>query len=97
MRRGLDFMRTGEPVRYKRRKIRLIEGNAKCRHLKKCPLKGLCGRCLSVRGPGPHTPHPHTHCIRDTSSHREGGGGVEPEIGGEEQQFTKLGRKYQHD
>jgi hypothetical protein len=34
MRSGLDFMQTGEPVRYKRRKIRLIEGNAKCRHLK---------------------------------------------------------------
>jgi len=30
-----------------RRNIRLIEGNAKCRHLKKWPVKGLCGRCLS--------------------------------------------------
>jgi hypothetical protein len=29
------------------RKRRLIEGNAKCRHLKKWPVKGLCGRCLS--------------------------------------------------
>jgi hypothetical protein len=38
-----------------RRKIRLIEGNAKCRH-----QKGLCGRCLSARGPEPHTP-PLTH------------------------------------
>jgi hypothetical protein len=30
------------------RKIRLIEGNAKCRHLKNIPAKGLCGRSLSV-------------------------------------------------
>jgi hypothetical protein len=29
-------------------KIRLIEGNAKCRHLKKLPVKGPCGKCLSV-------------------------------------------------
>ncbi len=36
-----------------RRKIRLIENNAKCRHLKKLPVKGLCGRCLSVLGPLP--------------------------------------------
>jgi hypothetical protein len=34
-----------------RRKIRLIEGNAKCRHLKKLTVQGLCGRCLSVSGP----------------------------------------------
>jgi hypothetical protein len=29
-----------------RRKIRLIEGNAKCRHLKNWPVNGLCGRLL---------------------------------------------------
>jgi hypothetical protein len=45
-------------------KIRLIECNAKCRHLKNCPVKGLCCRCLSVWGPEPHTPPPLTHCIR---------------------------------
>jgi hypothetical protein len=33
-------------VALNRRKIRLIEGKAKCRHLKKRPAKGLCGRCL---------------------------------------------------
>ncbi len=38
--------------------IRLIEGNAKCRHLKNGPVKGLCGRCLSVWGPETHTPPP---------------------------------------
>ena len=31
-----------------RRKIRFIEGNAKCHHLKKLPVNGLCGRCLSA-------------------------------------------------
>ncbi len=30
-------------------------------------------------------------------SHKEGGGRFEPEKRLEEQQFTKLGRKYQHD
>ncbi len=30
-----------------RRKVALVESNAKCRSLKK-PEKGLCGRCLSV-------------------------------------------------
>ncbi len=46
-----------------RRKIRLIEGTSKCHHLKYWPVKGLCGRCLSVWGPEPHTP-PLTHCLR---------------------------------
>jgi hypothetical protein len=31
-----------------RRKIRLIEGKAKCHHLKNLPITGLFGRCLSV-------------------------------------------------
>ncbi len=34
--------------------------------------------------------------IQYAHSHREGGG-VEPERRGKGQQFTKLGRKYQHD
>ncbi len=38
-----------------RRMIRLIKGDAKCRHLKRLPVKGLRGRCLSVWGPEPHT------------------------------------------
>jgi hypothetical protein len=45
-----------------RRKVRLIKGNAKCRHLTNLPGKGFCGRCLSVRGPEP--PPPLSHCIR---------------------------------
>ncbi len=45
------------------------------------------------------TPPPLTHCMRVymyTYFHREGGG-IEPEKWLEGQQFTKLGRKYQHD
>ncbi len=40
--------------------IPLIERNAKCRHLKNRPVKGFCGRCLSVWGP---CPPPHTHTV----------------------------------
>jgi hypothetical protein len=61
-----------------RRKIRIIEGNAKCRHLKNWPVKGLCGRCLSVWGPERNTLHPlHTVRVCSTYSHREGGRGGE--------------------
>ncbi len=85
-----------------RRKIGLIEGNAKCRHLKKnWPVNGLCSRCLSVWGPVPQATPSHTvlyTCIQDTYSHSEGGKEkVEPERRIEGQQFTKLSRKYQHD
>jgi hypothetical protein len=55
----------------------------------------------------PHTPTPlhtvHYTCILSTYSHREGGrgkggrGGEIKERRLEGQQFTKLGRKYQHD
>jgi hypothetical protein len=79
--------------------IRLIEGNAKCRHLKKWLVKGLCGKCLSVWGPEPHPPPPpHTHCIRVHSiliHTRQGGRGrVKSKRRLEGQQFTRLGRKY---
>ncbi len=40
-----------------RRKIRLIEGNARCRQLKNWPVKGLFDSCLSVWGPEPHSPN----------------------------------------
>jgi hypothetical protein len=46
-----------------RRKIRLIEGNAKCRHLKNLPVKGLCGRCYLSEAQSLIL-HPLTHCIR---------------------------------
>ncbi len=54
---------------YNRRKIRLIESNAKRCYLKKWLVKGLCAlrRCLSVWGPipsyDPILPPPFTHCI----------------------------------
>jgi hypothetical protein len=71
-----------------RRKIRLKEGNAKCRHLKKLTCEGTwrCLSCLSVRGAEPNT-------------HREGGRGgrIEPERRLEAQQCTKLGQNYKHD
>jgi hypothetical protein len=57
------------------RKIRLIEGNSRCRLLTNLSVKGLCGRCLSVWGSKPHTPPPYTlyTCKQYTLSHREGG------------------------
>jgi hypothetical protein len=58
-----------------RRKIRLIECNAKCRYLKNWPVKGLCGRCFIT------TPQLHTF-IQSTFSHREGGGGRANQIEG---------------
>ncbi len=49
--------------------------------LKNWPVKELCGRCLSVWGPEPHTPPLHTVYvytysvyIQYTFSRREGGG-----------------------
>ncbi len=114
-----------------RRKMRLMESNAKCRHLKKMTCKGTLQKvfiCLK-----PHSPSLGFwgFCMGWSSNsagsesgqiqsvkllaeyglqqdstpptllwHREwgrGGGRVEPERRLEGQQFTKLGRKYQHD
>jgi hypothetical protein len=38
---------------YTRRKIRLIECNAKCRYLKNLLVKELCGWCFICLGPPP--------------------------------------------
>jgi hypothetical protein len=63
------------PVILDRRKIRLKEGNAKCRHLKKLPLKDFAAVVYLSEAQNPVTPPP-THCIRVYSiSHREGGRG----------------------
>jgi hypothetical protein len=71
------------------------------------PGKRLCGTCLCVWGPEPHTPPPHslTHCIRVyvyavqyivyLFTQGGGGGRVEPERTLEGQQLSKLGQKYQ--
>jgi hypothetical protein len=45
-----------------RRKIRLIESNAKCRHLRKLPCKGTLRHVFYLPEAEPHTPHL-THCI----------------------------------
>jgi hypothetical protein len=48
-----------------RRKIKLIEGNAKCRHLKKLTCEWTLRQCLSVLGTEPNTPPPPKHWIRE--------------------------------
>jgi hypothetical protein len=85
----------------KRRKIRLIEGNEKCRHIKKSTCKGAFAAGVYLSETQNTIPPPlytlYT-CKQYTYSHREGEGGrVEPERMREGQQFTKLGRKYQPD
>jgi hypothetical protein len=85
-----------------RRKIRLIEGNAKCCHLKKLTCNGALRQVFICLSPGtPNPPPPPTHCIRVYRiiiHTRKGGRGgrVEPERRLEGQQVTKLGGKYQH-
>ncbi len=60
-----------------RRKIRVIEGNAKCRHPKKLVCKGtlrpvfICLRPRTPKDPPPYTLY--ITFIRYTYSHREGG------------------------
>ncbi len=50
-----------------RRKIRLLEDNAKCCDLKTWPVKGLCDRCLSVWSPDSHISPPlHTVYVSDS-------------------------------
>ncbi len=65
-----------------RRKIRLLEGNANCRHVKKLTCKGTLRQvfiCLTPRAP--FSPTPFTHCIRVYSilihTGKEGGGRVD--------------------
>ena len=80
-----------------RRKIRLLEGQAKYRHLKKLTCKGTVRQvfiCLRPRTPYP----PPFHTVYLLTKGRGGEGGrVEPERRLEGHQFTTLDRKYQHD
>jgi hypothetical protein len=69
-----------EDATYSRGKIRLIEGNAKCRHLKKLAFKGTLRQvfvCLRPRTQYPYPPL--THCIPVyiilIHTQRGGGGG----------------------
>jgi hypothetical protein len=84
---------------YYRRKIRLIEGNVKCRHLKNLYKKGdlrLVLICPRPRNPYPLLTH-FMYCILvhvySILIHTGKGGGerVEPERMGEGQQITKIG------
>ncbi len=57
--------------------INYIDTKAKCSHLKIWPVKGLCGRCLSVWGPEPqHPPSLHTVYVYTVYlfTQRKGGG-----------------------
>jgi hypothetical protein len=80
-----------------RKKIRLIEGNAKCCHLK-INLKRDCAAGVYMSESQNPIPHPHTVYLYTVYLFTQGrGGGVEPERRLEWQQFTKLGRKHKHD
>ncbi len=86
-----------------RRKIRLTEGNAKCRHLKKLTCKGtllqvfICQRPRTLFPPPPT--HTHTVYVYTVYLFTQVGedGRFEPDKKLEGQQFTKLGLIYQHD
>ncbi len=79
---------------FNRRKIRLIEGNAQCRHLKKLVCKGTSRQVLICLRPRTPYPLPYTLC---TCILYTGGGGEESWRRLEGQQFTTLGWKYWHD
>jgi hypothetical protein len=69
---------TLQVVSTNRRKIKLIEGNAKCRHLKQLTCKGTLRQvfiCLRPSPPYPPSPFILYTCIQYTYSHREGGRG----------------------
>ncbi len=86
-----------------RRKIRLLEGNAEFRHLKKLTCKGILRQVFIRLRPKtlyhpPPFPYTLYQCLQHTYSvftqGRGGRGGrVEPERRGEGQQFTKVGLK----
>ncbi len=59
-----------------RRKIRLTESNAKCRHLKKLTSKALCGRCYQNPIPLSLPIHPYTLYTVYLFTQERGGGGV---------------------
>jgi hypothetical protein len=83
--------------------INYIDTKPKCRHLKSWPVKGLCSGVYRSEAPSlSYDPIPrlHTvylHTVYLLLIHTEKGGTDEPERRLEGQQFTRLGRKYQHD
>jgi hypothetical protein len=101
----LQFPKSARYVANHHKKIRFIEGNAKCRHQKKFPCKGTLRQvfiCLRPRTPYIYTSIPlPLHTVRVYSilftQGRGKEGEVEPERRFQRQQFTQLGPKYQHD
>ncbi len=80
------------------RKIRLLEGNAKYRHLKKVTCKGTLRQvfiCLKPRIPYPPLHNVYVYTVYIFT--QGGGERVEPDRRGEGQQFTKLGRNNKND
>jgi hypothetical protein len=85
------------PVRHAadRRKMRLIEKNAKCRYLKKLTCKGTLQQVFYLYESPP--PCIYVYCIRYLFTQGGGGGG---ELTREKVRGAivhKAGRKYQHD
>ncbi len=85
-----------------RRKIRLIENNAKCRYLKSWPVKGFCDRCFICLRPVPSfdpilPPYTLHTCIQYIYSHREGERRRANQREAREAMLHEAGRKYQQD
>jgi hypothetical protein len=86
-----------------RRKIKLIEGNAKCCHLKKLTCNGTLQQVfICLRPRIPYLPPPHTLYTNILTNIGKGRGGrAKPERRGERQegreQITKLGWQHQYD
>jgi hypothetical protein len=82
-------------VRVHRRKIRLIEGNSKCCHLKKLIYKETLRQVFICLRPGAPYPPPITHCIRvysiliNTGKGERGGELREGERGNSSQSWVK--------
>ncbi len=80
---------------YRRRKIRLIEGNAKCRHLKKLTCKGTLRHVFICLRP------PFAHCIPVYSvylfTHGRGGESLTREKVRGATVHKAAEKKYQHD
>ncbi len=88
------------PVALSCRKIRLIEGNAKCRHLKQWTYKGTLRQVFVCPRPRTsyHPPSLHTVYVYIVNLFTQGRGRrVEPERRVEGQQFTKHGSKIPRD
>jgi hypothetical protein len=62
-----------------------------------CKKRDFAAGVFLSEAQNPISPPLHTIRVNTSTLGRWGGGRFEPERRGEGQQFTKLGRKYQHD